>query len=99
MSKYRQAARVDDNQPSIVEHLRKLSGVTVEPGHDDILVGYKGQNYWIEIKDPAKTLNKCGRVKAKEIKKKQRELLSSWAGNYYIAWTFKEIVEIIGWNK
>ena len=52
----RRAARVDRNQKEIVEHLRK-KGATVQPLHTvgrgcpDLLVGYAGTNYLIEVKD------------------------------------------------
>lgn len=50
MSKYRQAAKVDRSQTAIVRQLRSIPGVTVEPGHDDVLCGWKGVTYWFEIK-------------------------------------------------
>jgi hypothetical protein len=53
--------KIDDNQNAIVKLLRKL-GATVEPrlaqigkGCPDILVGYEGLNYLVEIKDGAKS--------------------------------------------
>ena len=52
----RRAARIDANQPSIVEALRVI-GATVEPiymvggGVPDLLVGYRGVNWLIEVKD------------------------------------------------
>ena len=55
----RRAARVDRNQQEIVQHLRKL-GATVQPLHTvgqgcpDLIVGYGGLNYLIEIKDGEK---------------------------------------------
>lgn len=51
----RRAAKVDGNQKSIVEALRHV-GATVQPLHmvgrgcPDILVGYRGVNYLLEIK-------------------------------------------------
>jgi hypothetical protein len=56
----RRAARVDRNQKEIVEHLRKR-GATVQPLHTvgrgcpDLLVGYGGQNYLVEVKDGEKS--------------------------------------------
>lgn len=52
----RRAARVDRNQPEIVKTFRSL-GATVQPLHTigkgcpDIVVGYRGRNYLVEIKD------------------------------------------------
>jgi len=52
----RRAAKVDRNQPEIVNALREL-GATVEPLHavgkgcPDLLAGYRGRNILIEVKD------------------------------------------------
>lgn len=54
----RRAAKVDANQPEVVEGLRKIPGVSVEvlsrvgEGVPDILVGYAGFNFLFEIKNP-----------------------------------------------
>jgi len=94
--KYRRAARVDSNQSDIVKDLRKIPGVTVEPGHDDILVGFRGKTYWVEIKDPAKTLKKNGELKDGALKNSQEKLKAEWTGNYIIAWSLDQILEEIG---
>lgn len=52
----RQVARIDANQPEIVKALRQI-GATVEllhrvgKGCPDLLVGYRGKNWLLEIKD------------------------------------------------
>lgn len=59
----RRAAKVDDNQNEIVAALRKV-GASVQPLHavgqgcPDILVGFRRQNYLIEIKDGNKPPSK-----------------------------------------
>ncbi len=95
MSKYRQAARVDDNQAEIVRQLRRISGITVELGHDDILVGYKGKTYWFEIKDPKKTLKKNGEWKSGAIKDSQIKLALKWRGHYEIVHNAEQILKIL----
>lgn len=55
----RRAARVDDNQKTIVKELRAIGATvmhchTLGHGAPDIVVGYRGKNYMCEIKDPAK---------------------------------------------
>ena len=56
----RRAARTDTNQAEIVAALRK-AGATVQhlhaigQGTPDLLVGYAGQNFLLEIKDGAKS--------------------------------------------
>lgn len=55
--------RVDDNQPAIVSALRQV-GATVQVlsmvgcGCPDIAVGYRGQNFFFEIKDGVKPASK-----------------------------------------
>ena len=85
MSKYRRAAKVDANQPKIVEELRKIA--TVELNHDDILVGYKGINYWYEIK------NKDGFNKKQD---GQIKLENEWRGHYKIVSSLDEILKDMG---
>jgi hypothetical protein len=52
----RRAAKVDRNQAEIVQSLRSI-GATVQPLHavgegcPDLLVGFRGVNYLIEVKD------------------------------------------------
>jgi len=94
MSKYRQAARVDDNQNEIVKQLRDM-GVSVQPGMDDLLVGHKNRTYWFEIKDGSKTKKKNGEYKAGAIKDSQVKLLAEWKGHYQIVSTLEEIIEAL----
>jgi len=96
MSKYRQAARIDDNQNEIVKALRAIPGVTVELGHDDIFIGYQGSNYWIEIKDPKKTLKENGEYKAGAKKNSQIKLEAEWKGQYDICHSLEQVLEVIG---
>jgi hypothetical protein len=55
----RRAARTDGNQSWIVEGLRR-AGATVQPLHavgagcPDLLVGFRGRNWLLEVKDPSK---------------------------------------------
>ncbi|MCG3770463.1 MAG: hypothetical protein JW384_01613 [Nitrosomonadaceae bacterium] len=53
------AAKIDANQTEIVTALRKI-GATVQilsavgQGCPDLLIGYKGKNYLVEVKDGSK---------------------------------------------
>lgn len=59
----RRAARVDGNQSSIVAALRSV-GASVEPLHmvgrgvPDLVVGFRGENYLLEVKDSAQAPSK-----------------------------------------
>lgn len=92
----RRKDRVDDNQASIVKKLRKIPGVTVEVGHDDVIVGYQGRTYWYEIKDPTKTLKADGRWKKGAIRGDQRRILNTFTGHYRVICTTEEILKDIG---
>lgn len=93
--RYGHQGKVDANQPEIVKQLRAIPGVQVEVDKDDILVGYKGVNYWFEIKDPEKTLKADGSFKAGALKDCQIELLASWPGQYDVVTSFEQILEIL----
>lgn len=96
MAKYRQAAKIDANQPQIVEQLRKL-GYSVETGKDDILVGYQGKTFWFELKDPEKALSKkTGEILDSQIKPSQKKLNTEWKGHYRIVHSIEQILDEIG---
>ena len=96
MSKHRYSAKVDKNQPDIVEQLRKIPGVKVQVGMDDILVGYKGKNHWFEIKEPETVSNVTGQVQPSKIKPSQHKLLEHWTGQYSVVWNIEQILAEIG---
>ena len=90
----RRADKVDENQADIVRQLRSMPGITVETGHDDIIVGCQGRTYWYEIKNPD-----CRRVdgswKENAIQDYQIKLAATWLGHYKIVTTLAEILEDI----
>lgn len=57
----RRAAKTDANQSEVVRALRAIPGVSVQTlamvgqGCPDLLVGYRGKNYLMEVKDGKKT--------------------------------------------
>lgn len=99
MSQWRktlQTGKVDANQAGIVKALRKIPGVSVQVGMNDILVGYKKRNFWIEIKEPRHVSTVTGQVRPSEIKPSQKKLLKEWAGHYAICWDLDQILDEIG---
>lgn len=94
MSKYRRAAKVDENQNQIVSDLRKL-GATVQTGMDDILVGFKGNTFWFEIKSREAVSKKTGKILESQIKKSQKKIRSEWCGQYDIVHSFEQILAVI----
>lgn len=69
--------------------------MTVEPGHDDILVGYRGKTFWFEIKEPSTVSKKTGQVRPSEIKPSQKKLKEEWRGHYQIVWNVDQIIRAI----
>jgi len=89
LSILRRGKRIDNNQQSIVKALRQIPGVTVQVDMSDILVGYRGHNYWFEIKS--------SKLKTEEryLKDSQKKLLKSWRGHYQVVHTLDEIINEI----
>ena len=97
MSRRYQIKNTDDNEKSIVSALRKIPGVSVQTDVNDILIGYCGTNYWIEIKNPNE-VDKAGVPYKKNNKtyKKQKNLLEHWTGHYRICSTLDQVLAEIG---
>ena len=80
--------RKDSNQTEVVKALRKIPGVSVEVGHDDLLVGYKGVTYWYELKDK--------KPSPSQIKPSQYKIWETFTGHYRIVWSIDMILEDMG---
>lgn len=86
----RRAAKTDRNQIEIVSALREL-GASVAPLHQvgggipDLIVGYRGQNFLVEIKAEAKSkLTAC-----------QVEWHGSWSGQVSIIRSVSDAIELL----
>lgn len=86
-------ARVDGNQPEITKALRKL-GASVQPIHTvgkgcpDLLVGYQGKNWLIEVKDPAQPKSKrC-------LTPDEKKWHEAWQGQVAVIKDIYEILEM-----
>ena len=90
----RKRARVDANQKKIVSQIREM-GCSVLHTHQlgkgapDIIVGYAGKNYLIEIKDGDKPLAQQ-KLTPDEIK-----FQAEWQGNYHVVNSFNKLRGII----
>ena len=87
---------MDNNQGSIVEALRKIPSISVETDHDDIFVGYKGFNYWYELKNPNKVSKKTGKINESGKQDTQKTLEKTWKGHYKIVSSLDEILKDMG---
>ena len=93
----RRAAKADINQPEIVNGLRDIPGCTVQHLHavgmgcPDLLVGYRGENYLIEVK------SEWAR-KGEELTKMQQRWHDEWTGHKAVVWSLGEAMEVIGFK-
>ena len=90
----RRAARIDRNQPEIVEALRKL-GASVQPlhtAHDgipDLLVGFQGRNFLLEVKDGTKPPS------ARKLTSCQVQWPREWSGQAAIVTSTEEAIALV----
>ena len=91
----RRAARVDGNQATIVEALREIPGCkvvvtsAVGQGFPDLLVGYRGFNFLVELKDPTKP------KRDQRLTPDQEAFHSSWTGQVMQATNVVDIIEFM----
>lgn len=93
----RRAAKVDANQPAIVEALRAV-GCTVQPLHavgkgcPDLLVGLPGtrSNLLLEVKDGSKPPS------ARKLTPDQAVWHDAWRGQVAVVSSVKEALEAVG---
>jgi hypothetical protein len=89
----RRRARIDANQPLIVKALRE-AGRTVRilsplgDGIPDLLVGYNGANFLLEVKDPAKKLSQ------RKLTDDEQDFFDSWVGQRAIVETEEEALRL-----
>lgn len=92
---YRRAARKDRNHNEIVEALKSI-GATVQDlspvggGCPDILVGYRNNNYLLEIKDGEKAPSD------RKLTKPQVEWHQLWQGAACVVKTVDEAIAAVG---
>ena len=91
----RRQAKTDANQSDIVAGLRSI-GATVQPLHavgkgcPDLLIGYRGVNYTIEIKDGSKPPSET------KLTPDQVKWHTEWRGQSGIAYTLDDALVLIG---
>jgi len=94
----RKHGKIDDNQHEIIAALRKIgcsviSLANVGGGCPDILVGCRGINYLIEIKDSAKVPSK------QRLTPDQVEFHRKWDGQINICTTVDEAIALVNTQK
>jgi len=90
----RTAAKVDANQEEIVTALRHI-GATVQPLHmvgkgcPDLLVGYRGANYLLEVKDGTKPPSK------RRLTPDEQRWHDAWQGDVLIVASGQHAVDVV----
>lgn len=87
--------RVDINQPQIVKALRSVGASvqhlhTIGKGCFDLLVGFRNQNFVIEVKNPRQPVSK------RRLTPDEQEWSDAWQGQKAVAMTEDEALKIIG---
>lgn len=88
-------AKVDGNQKQVVTSLRKIPGVSVAitsqlgSGFPDIVVGHKGFNYLIELKDGSKPPS------GRRLTDDEKQWHVNWKGQVSICNDFDEVLNLI----
>ncbi|WP_151738233.1 hypothetical protein [Acinetobacter junii] len=90
----RRAAKIDANQTEIVKALRQV-GASVQSlastgkGCPDLLVGFRGVNWLLEIKDGQKVKS------ARKLTPDQIEWHESWRGRVYIVESVDQAISLL----
>lgn len=85
MSLNRYAKRRDENEPEIVRALRDIGASIKRLDDIDLLVGWRGRNFLLEIKTARGPL-----------KDSQENMVRSWRGQYEIVRSVDEALRAIG---
>jgi len=90
----RRKARVDANQKEIVEALRSQGATvlhlhTVGGGCPDILVGYYGENYLIELKDGSKSLSR------QKLTPDEKQFFANWQGQVAVVDSVESAIALL----
>lgn len=86
---------MDGNQADIVDDLRRIPGCSVAVlsavggGIPDLLIGYRGANFLVELKDPTQPKHRH------ELTDEQAEFHDNWHGQVLKAFTFMDIVRFM----
>ena len=90
----RRKARVDENQQEIVNALRQVgcSVVSLAPigdGCPDLLVGHRGRNLLLEVKDGAKPPSK------RKLTPDEEEWIGNWRGQVAVVYEVDDALELL----
>ena len=90
--------KVDANQKDIMTKLRMIPGIsvatthTIGKGFPDIVIGYKGKNYLVELKDGTKPPSQ------RKLTKDEISFHSNWNGQVDICINFYDVLKLLNIN-
>lgn len=90
--------RTDANHKEIIDAIRKIPALsvfsthTIGKGFPDIVIGYKGINYLVEIKDGAKTKSQ------KKLTDDEIRFHQSWFGQIIVCECVKDVLQLLQIN-
>ncbi len=91
----RRAAKVDDNQSEIVAALRRV-GCSVQSlagvgrGCPDLAVGFRGRNFFLEVKDGSKAPSK------RRLTPDEEAFHARWRGHVAVVETVEDALKTVG---
>ena len=90
----RRAARVDANHAQIVQVLRDIGCSVADTsgaggGFPDLVVGYRGRNWLLEVKDGDKVASK------RKLTVAQVEFKATWRGQWAVVMSSQEAIEVV----
>lgn len=89
------AKKVDDNQPQLVKQMRRIPGLTVflthtlGKGFGDAVLGFRKNNYIIEIKDPSKPPS------ARKLTPDEEKFHEEWEGQITVVETIDDVLNLL----
>jgi len=90
--------RIDNNQNDLVRQIRSIPKTTVAitsgvgAGFPDIVVGYRGKNYLLEIKDPRR------KPSERRLTPDEQDFVSDWCGQVDVVETIDDVIKVINRN-
>lgn len=87
--------KVDANQSSLVKQIRMIPGVTVAHIHTvgqglcDLIIGYRGKNFLVEVKDPKKPKSQ------RKLTTDEEKFHRQWTGQIAIVETASDVMKLI----
>ena len=88
--KERRAPRRDANEREIIDALEAIGASVVQGGPLDLIVGYRGRNYILEVKDGSKPPS------ARKLTPQEDVFIACWEGRADVVESTKEAYAVLG---